>query len=201
MNTKLLVAIIATFFLVSLVSAQRLTTVQPTVLCDTTTTTNCASVTGGAIASSQSGTWTVAQGGTWTVQPGNTANTTPWLTNAQQSGTWTVQPGNTANTTAWLVSGVPRAVTMTDRSGTITAGGTSQTLAAVNATRQRIIVQNPCNATESLYINFTGAATTNGTSIELAACGSYDSGPGPVSTQSVTVIAATTGHAFMSKEQ
>lgn len=105
------------------------------------------------------------------------------------------------------LQGVPATGIFTNRSGTIAAGGTSQTLAAINASRKRIVIQNPCTAAgqgvtaESLYVNFTSAAAVDGgTSIELGACGSYDSGTGPVSTEAITINAATTAHKFIAKE-
>lgn len=99
----------------------------------------------------------------------------------------------------------------TDRSGSITTGGTSQTLAGANLARKRIIIQNPCTtgsegigSTENLFINFTSAATTaGGNSIELQPCTIWDSGPAPaqVTSEAITVIAATTGHKYVAKEQ
>lgn len=96
----------------------------------------------------------------------------------------------------------------TDRSGTITTGGTSQTLAGINANRHRIIIQNPSSSTgegivtaQSLYINFTSAAgVNNGTSIELVPGAIFDSGTGPVTSELITVNAATTAHAYVAKE-
>jgi hypothetical protein len=97
----------------------------------------------------------------------------------------------------------------TNRSTTITVGGTSQQLAPINANRKRIYVENPATAAgqggiaaaESLFINFTTAAgVNNGTSVELLPGGIFDSGSGPVTTEAITVNAATTGHAFIAKE-
>lgn len=102
----------------------------------------------------------------------------------------------------------PLQASFTDRSGSITLGGTAQTLAAINTARKRILIENPCTATsqgiataESLFINFTSAAAANSTSIELTSCGSYDSGPGPVTTELISVIAPTTAHKWVAKEQ
>jgi hypothetical protein len=108
----------------------------------------------------------------------------------------------------WQSSPGPYQGTWVDHGGSITSGGTSQALIVANSRRNRVIVENPCTttsqgigATESLFINFTSAASTsNGKSIELAACGSFDSGPGPVSTEAITVNAVTTGHQYMAKE-
>lgn len=91
--------------------------------------------------------------------------------------------------------------TLTDRSGTITAGTTAQTLAPVNASRKYLFVENPCAATESLWINFTTAAVRSQPSIELAACGSFlMQSPNFISTELISVNATTTGHAFIAKE-
>lgn len=117
-------------------------------------------------------------------------------------GTVTSNQGGTWNMT-------PLQASFTDRSGSISVGGTSQTLAASNANRKRIVIQNPCTATsqgiataENLFLNFTSAATTaGGNSIELQACGSYDSGLGPVTTEQINVIAATTNHKYVAKEE
>lgn len=101
----------------------------------------------------------------------------------------------------------PNTGTFTDRSGAVTLGGTSQQLAAANTSRKRIIIENPCTATsqniptaESLFINFTTAAAANLTSVELAPCGSFDTGAGPVTTEVVNVIGATTAHKWVAKE-
>lgn len=96
----------------------------------------------------------------------------------------------------------------TDRSSTITAGGTSQTLMASNNNRRRFIIFNPASAAgqgitsvESLFFNFTSAAgVNNGTSIELLPGQMYDSGIGTVTPEGITVNAATTGHVYVAKE-
>ena len=90
--------------------------------------------------------------------------------------------------------------TLTDRSGTITAGGTAQTLAAANTARKYLLIQN-LHATEVLWVNFTTAAVANQPSLQLAAAGgSLVMESSYVSTELVSVIAATTGHAFSAKE-
>ncbi len=93
--------------------------------------------------------------------------------------------------------------TPTDRGGTITSGGTSQTLAASNTSRKLLLVENPCNATEDLFIATAGAATVNGAGnyADLGPCGSASLVVnGIVITGAVTVIAATTGHRFIATE-
>lgn len=95
-----------------------------------------------------------------------------------------------------------------NRSSAVVLGGTSQTLMAADATRTRFIIENPVTAVgqgiaaaESLYINFTSAAGVNdGTSFEVSPGGSFDSGAGPVSTEKITVNAATTNHRYIAKE-
>lgn len=104
----------------------------------------------------------------------------------------------------------PVAVTPTDKGGTITLGGTAQTLAAANTSRKSLVVQNPCTATgqviavaESLFIAVAGSATVNGAGnfAELPACGSATiSYNGTVITSAVSVIAATTSHRWIATE-
>jgi hypothetical protein len=98
--------------------------------------------------------------------------------------------------------------TITDRSGSIANGGQSQQAVPQNLLRKRLIVENPCTtgsqgigSTESLFFTFTAAAQTGGSSLELAACGIWDSGSGPVSSEPVNVTAATTNHKFVIKEE
>jgi hypothetical protein len=110
-----------------------------------------------------------------------------------------VSASNPLPVTAGTISG-----TLTDRSGTVTAGGTSQTLAAINAARKYILIENPINAVngETLFINFTSAASTSAAgSIQIAPGGSINLNIGTyITTELITVTAATTGHAFIAKE-
>jgi hypothetical protein len=88
----------------------------------------------------------------------------------------------------------------TDKSGSITTGGTAQTLAAANTARGSLLVQNI--SVESLYLRWTGTATNNsGTpnSLELLPGAVYECGPF-VSTQAVSIIGATTGSKFFAQE-
>ncbi len=102
-------------------------------------------------------------------------------------------------------------VTPTDRGGTITLGGTAQTLAASNASRKSLVVQNPCTLTgqgsiaalEDLYVSVTGSATVAGAGnfADLPACSSVEiSWNGTVITAAVSVNAATTGHRWSATE-
>lgn len=95
-----------------------------------------------------------------------------------------------------------------DRSSFVAAGGTSQPLAPANPTRRRILIVNPCSLTtqgiagaETLFVNFGAAASaTDGKSIEIATCGSYDSGPGLAMQEAINVTALTTNHKYTAKE-
>lgn len=105
------------------------------------------------------------------------------------------------NSPALTVTTASATGTLTNRSGTIATGGTAQTLAAINATRKYIFIENPCAATESLWINFTTAAVVSQPSIEIPICGSFlMSSSNFVSTELVSVIATTSAHAFIAKE-
>lgn len=151
----------------------------------------------------------------------------PWTSNVTQFGSSAVVTGTGAggagiprvtvsnDSTVGLVAGTatigslnPLAGTYTSKNLTLTTGGTAQTLIASNASRRKFYIQNPCTAAgqgiaavESIYISFTGSAgVNNGTSIEILACGSYESDAGPISTQAISVNAATTNHKIVAGE-
>jgi hypothetical protein len=98
--------------------------------------------------------------------------------------------GNSTGAAAPLGSGV-------DRSGTITLGGTAQTLSAANTSRISLTGQN-IDATEDLWINEIGGTAAANTA------GSYVVPPRAtfsIATQrAVSVVAATTGHKFTATE-
>lgn len=93
-------------------------------------------------------------------------------------------------------------------SAVLAVGGTSQQLTPVNLARKRIIIENPSTAAgqgigaaESVYVNFTFAAgLNNGGDIEILPSGYFDSGAGPVTTQAIEWIAATTNHRLIAYE-
>lgn len=88
-----------------------------------------------------------------------------------------------------------------DASTTVTVGGTSQLVFAANSSRRRLIVMNPTDATEALYVNFTSAASTSAAgSISLNPGGSIDLVGQDCTTEAVYVTAATAGHTFAAKE-
>lgn len=88
---------------------------------------------------------------------------------------------------------------LTDRSGTITTGGTAQNAMAANTSRKYASVTNPISATESLFVNDAGTATAASPSYELLPGESYETGAF-VPTNAISVLAATTGHAFIARE-
>lgn len=84
----------------------------------------------------------------------------------------------------------------TDRSGTITLGGTSQQAAAANTSRRYLIFQNISDTT--MWLNFGTAAVATQPSIQIVAGGNYE--PLVAPTQAVNVLCATTGKAYACKE-
>lgn len=87
---------------------------------------------------------------------------------------------------------------LTDRSGSITAGGASQQLAAALATRRYLLVQN--NSAEVLWVNFGTAAVGDQPSVSIPIAGTFVMDGGFVDTQAVNIIGATTGSKFTAKE-
>lgn len=87
----------------------------------------------------------------------------------------------------------------TNRSNTITAGGTAQTLMNANAARIAWQLQNI--STADLWYSHTGAAAVGGSgSYKLVAGGYYESAPGLAPNGAISIIGATTGQAFTASE-
>lgn len=86
----------------------------------------------------------------------------------------------------------------TDRSGTITAGGTAQTLASANTSRKYLLIQNV--SAGDLWINFTTAAIAGQPSFKLASGDSFVQEGTFVSTEAISIFGATSGQAFSAKE-
>jgi hypothetical protein len=88
---------------------------------------------------------------------------------------------------------------LTDKSGTITTGGTSQTLAAAKADRSVFIIQNLSDA-DIAYNIFGGTASLTSGSIVLGTkeLHAWKGKECPVG--AITVIGATTGQAFFATE-
>lgn len=94
-------------------------------------------------------------------------------------------------------TGPEAATAPTDRSGTITSGGTAQQAMAANTTRVEAWVYN-VDASEDLWLSFTGTAVINGAgSIKLSPGRGWS---GKV-TSAVSVIATTLGHKFTAGER
>lgn len=86
----------------------------------------------------------------------------------------------------------------TGLSGTITTGGAAQTLAAANANRQGLWVQN--QSTAALWINFEETAVASQPSIKIDAGALYETPANWCPIGSVSIIGATTGQAFAARE-
>jgi hypothetical protein len=85
----------------------------------------------------------------------------------------------------------------TDRSGSITAGGTAQVLAAANTARVALIGQN-IDPSEDMWLNEVGGTATASTAgsvlVPAKATFSIDTN------RAISVVAATTGHKFTAVE-
>lgn len=89
--------------------------------------------------------------------------------------------------------------TQSDGGGTITTGGTSQTIFAANSDRRYFEFQNTSDTT--MYVDFGQAATSTGTkSFTVTAGGSYVNVSNFCTHLSITVLCATTGKTFVAKE-
>jgi hypothetical protein len=97
-----------------------------------------------------------------------------------------------------VVASVPSGA-LTDKSGTITAGGTAQVAAAANSSRKYLFLQNPTGAPGSLWFSTTATAVAASPSVELVPGASYETGSF-VPTGAVSIIGATTGQAFTGRE-
>jgi hypothetical protein len=91
-----------------------------------------------------------------------------------------------------------KAITFTDKSGTITSGGAAQTAAAENTARRYLFIQN--NSDTNMWFNVGTTAVANQPSILLIPNASITYSPPLVPTGLVSVIGATTGKTFTCKE-
>lgn len=90
-------------------------------------------------------------------------------------------------------------VTTTDKSGTLTLGGTAQAAIALNASRKGWCIQNPASASEDLFVRVNGTASAT-TGTDLSPGQAVCSSPSMVDTAAVSVFAATTSHAYLGFE-
>lgn len=89
---------------------------------------------------------------------------------------------------------------LTDRSGTITSGGTAQQVVAASTDRRYLLIQNL--STENLWVNFAGTATPGGGSILILANGGSVVAEGTfIPHSAVSIYGATTGSAFTAYER
>jgi hypothetical protein len=93
----------------------------------------------------------------------------------------------------------PKIGAFTDISGTITAGGTAQTISAASLTRRYLLIQN-VDPDEDMWVDFGVDAVEDQPSIRLAPYGSIVFENSFVPSQAVSVIATTTAHPFTAKE-
>jgi hypothetical protein len=102
--------------------------------------------------------------------------------------------GNTAAALEIQGSGV----TYTNRSGTITAGATAQTLMAANADRRGLWIQNLSSG--DLWISSLGTAAATQPSMKLTAGSLYEAPAHGVPVAAISIFGATTGQAFSARE-
>lgn len=90
----------------------------------------------------------------------------------------------------------------TDRSGLIASSSVQQNVAAINLNRSWMFIQNPKANTNSLFVNFTAAAsaTLGAGSIELAPGATFEQKfPGFVTNEAVNLFGTAT-QSFVYKE-
>lgn len=88
----------------------------------------------------------------------------------------------------------------TDGSGTIAAGGTAQSLFALNAGRHGFFVQNPTSASASLWISELAAAVVGEPSIEVPPGMVWEADETAVPLTAISIIGATTGMTFTARQ-
>jgi hypothetical protein len=102
----------------------------------------------------------------------------------------------------------PYQETGTARSGSVTAGGGWQQVAATNSNRRRFTLQNPCSATtqgvatsENIFVEFSATTPTSTAGAwEITPCGEFDTGADVVGSDAIWAYAAQTGHLFTARE-
>ena len=87
---------------------------------------------------------------------------------------------------------------ITDKSGTITLGGTAQTAIAANTARVGYSIQN--TSTGVLWFSGVGTAAANGSSMILLPNGYYETPLNAKNTGAVSIFGATTGQSFAARE-
>jgi hypothetical protein len=100
------------------------------------------------------------------------------------------------NTNAGLITASD--VVITDRSGTITSGGTAQVLAAAAKGRTAFQIQN--TSTGDLWISEVGTAAATQPSIWVPPGAFYTSPSNGAPTSAISIFGATTGQSFSARE-
>jgi hypothetical protein len=112
-----------------------------------------------------------------------------------------VDNGDGSYSVASSESGQAGAGTLADAADrTINSGGNAQDALAANPDRRYLFVMNPTDESEVLYVNIGDDAAADTTSWPLAAGGSLVFEGSFVPKGNVSVLAGTTGHAFICKE-
>ena len=99
---------------------------------------------------------------------------------------------------AELVAVTGNQVNHTNRSGTITLGGTAQNALGANAGRRGFWIQN--QSTGDFWINSTATATGASPDLWLPAGSYYESPETGVATTAISIYGTTTGQAFAARE-
>lgn len=86
---------------------------------------------------------------------------------------------------------------MKNASGTITTGGTAQTVLALDEKRRYLFFQNISDTV--MYVNFDAVATSTGNSIKVDAGGWLEYEQNIIPWTAMSVLCATTGKAFVLK--
>ena len=90
--------------------------------------------------------------------------------------------------------------TLTNRSGTITLGGTAQSFATAKGDRKYLFIQNPSTNSDSLWLNWRGGTAVVGQpSVELPV-GAVIIATDDVPRGAISIIGATTGMSFIGEE-
>jgi len=95
----------------------------------------------------------------------------------------------------------PFGVTTAETTGTITAGGTFQTLYAANSGRRGCLVQN--TASEVLYVFVGGGAASTNSSFQIQPGGTFSCAltNGQVVTDAIQITTPTTGSRYVASVQ
>lgn len=85
-----------------------------------------------------------------------------------------------------------------DRSGSITEGGTAQTIATANGSRRFLLIQNVSDTT--MWVDFDTTAVASQPSIRLLTGEKLEFVHGFVPSGAISAIGASTGKTFVCKE-